>query len=329
MISIYQTRDGRLDTVEELVDGCWASLIDPTPEEIARVRTAVEVPEDFLTHALDRGEQARTEREDGAMLVVLRVPFFQGEAADIPHITVPLGIVVTDRYLVTVCAHDVGVLRQLTSGAVRGLSTVKHNRFVLHAMHVTAQRYLRNRELLELLKRQKSLVYFTEALKSNEVMLERLQRSQLFQAYPDDLELLEDVLTEFRQAMEMTTISGNILSQMMDAFASIISNNLNVVMKFLASITIVLALPTLVASGYGMNIALPLQGPPAAFLIVLGTSLLAAVVVVIVFWRRDWLWAGGRPGARAGGGFGGRPEAGRFFELFYGELYDECRIHLP
>ncbi len=130
-----------MDTVEEQVDGCWASLIDPTPEEIARVRAAVEVPEDFLTHALDRGEQARTEREDGAMLVVLRVPFFQGEAADIPHITVPLGIVVTDRYLVTVCAHDVGVLRQLTSGAVRGLSTVKHNRFVLHAMHVTAQRY--------------------------------------------------------------------------------------------------------------------------------------------------------------------------------------------
>jgi len=310
MISIYQTRDGRLEAVEEQVDGCWASLIDPTPEEIARVRTAVEVPEDFLTHALDRGEQARTEREDGAMLVVLRVPFFQGEAADIPHITVPLGIVVTDRYLVTVCAHDVGVLRQLTSGAVRGLSTVKHNRFVLHAMHVTAQRYLyhlgeinkavdaledrlqaslRNRELLELLKRQKSLVYFTEALKSNEVMLERLQRSQLFQAYPDDLELLEDVLTEFRQAMEMTTISGNILSQMMDAFASIISNNLNVVMKFLASVTIILALPTLVASVYGMNIALPLQGHPAAFLIVLGTSLLAAVVVVIVFWRRDWL----------------------------------------
>src|SRR3970282_293484 len=107
MISIYQTRDGRLEAVEEQVDGCWARLIDPTPEEIARVPPAGGVPEDFLTHALDRGEPARTEREDGAMLVVLRVPFFQGEAADIPHITVPLGIVVTDRYLVTVCAHDV------------------------------------------------------------------------------------------------------------------------------------------------------------------------------------------------------------------------------
>ena len=203
---------------------------------------------------------------------------------------------------------------------MRGLSTVKHNRFVLHAMHVTAQRYLyhlgeinkavdaledrlqaslRNREVLELLKRQKSLVYFTTALKSNEFMLERLQRSQLFQAYPEDQELLEDVLTEVRQAIEMTTISGNILSQMMDAFASIISNNLNVVMKFLASVTIILALPMLVASVYGMNIALPLQGHPAALLIVLGTSLFAAVVVVIVFWRWDSVAASNVAGRRS------------------------------
>jgi magnesium transporter len=310
MITIYRSRDGRLETVDKLVDGGWASLIDPTPDEIERIRVLVDVPEDFLTHALDRGEQARAEREDGATLIVLRVPYFQGEATDIPHITIPLGIVLTDRFVVTVCAHEVGVLRQLTSGSVRGLSTAKHNRFLLHTLHVTAQRYLnhlgeinravdaledrlqaslRNRELLELLKRQKSLVYFTEALKSDEVMMERLQRSQQLQAYPDDLELLEDVLTEFRQAMEMTTISANILSNTMDAFASIISNNLNVVMKFLASVTIVLALPTLVASIFGMNVALPLQDHPAAFWLILGASMIVAVIVVVIFWRRDWL----------------------------------------
>jgi magnesium transporter len=310
MITIYRSRDGKLETVEALTDGCWLSLVDPTPEEVARVQAELAVPEDLLTDALDRGEQARTEREDGAALMVLRVPYFQGEDADIPHLTVPLGIVTTDRFLATVCTRDVGVLRQLTSGSVRGLSTAKHNRFILQALHVTAQRFLhhlgeinravdaledrlqaslRNRELLELLKRQKSLVYFTEALKSNEVMLERLQRSQVLQAYPDDLELLEDVLTEFRQAMEMTTISANILSNTMDAFASIISNNLNVVMKFLASVTIILALPTLVASIFGMNVALPLQDHPAAFWIILGASFVVAAMVVIVFWRRDWL----------------------------------------
>jgi magnesium transporter len=244
MLTIYRSREGKLETVAAATDGCWFSLVDPTPEEVARVQAELAVPEDLLTDALDRGEQARTEREDGAALMVLRVPYFQGEDADIPHLTVPLGIVTTDRFLATVCTRDVGVLRQLSSGAVRGLSTAKHNRFILQALHVTAQRFLhhlgeinravdaledrlqaslRNRELLELLKRQKSLVYFTEALKSNEVMLERLQRSQVLQAYPDDQELLEDVLTEFRQAMEMTTISANILSNTMDAFASIIS----------------------------------------------------------------------------------------------------------
>jgi magnesium transporter len=310
VLTFYRSRDGQIETLLEPVDGCWVSLIEPSPEELARVHAAFGAPMDFLTDALDRGEQARTEREDGVTLMVLRVPYFQGEEADIPHITVPLGIILTERSVVTVCSRDVGVLRQLASGAVRGLSTAKRIRFVLHTLHTTAQRYLhhlgeinkavdvledrlqaslRNRELLELLKRQKSLVYFTEALKSNEVMLERLQRSQLFDAFPDDRELLDDVLTEFRQAIEMTTISSNILSQMMDAFASIISNNLNMVMKFLASVTIVLALPTLVASVYGMNVRLPLQEHPGAFLVVVGLSLAISLLVVVVFWRRDWL----------------------------------------
>ncbi|HSR48604.1 MAG TPA: magnesium transporter CorA family protein [Anaerolineales bacterium] len=310
MVTIYRSRNGTLETVETPAEGSWVSLVDPTSEEIGRFRETLSVPEAFLTHALDRGEQARTEREDGSTLIVLRVPFFQGEATDIPHITVPLGIILTKGYVVTVCTREVGVLQQLASGLVRGLSTTKHNRFVLHVLQATAQRYLhhlgeinkavdaledrlqaslRNRELLDLLKRQKSLVYFTEALKSNEVMLERLQRNQHFQAFPDDLELLEDVLTEFRQAMEMTAISSGILSQTMDAFASVISNNLNAVMKFLASVTIVLALPTLVASIFGMNVVVPLHENPAAFWLILAGSFVVAAVVVVIFWRRDWL----------------------------------------
>ena len=147
---------------------------------------------------------------------------------------------------------------------------------------------MRNRELLELLKFQKSLTYFTTALKSNELMMERLHRSQLFKTYPDDEELLEDVLTENQQAIEMTNIAGSILSQMMDAFASIISNNLNVVMKFLASFTIILTFPTMVASFYGMNVGLPLQESPTVFWLILAVSLALSVTVATVFWRRDW-----------------------------------------
>jgi len=151
------------------------------------------------------------------------------------------------------------------------------------------QQSTRNKEVLDLLKYQKSLTYFTTALKSNELMMERLQRSQLLRTYPEDEDLLEDVLTENQQAIEMTNITSNILSSMMDAFASIISNNLNTVMKFLASITIVLSLPTLVASFFGMNVHLPLELHPNAFIYIILISVLISLVVVYIFWRRDWL----------------------------------------
>jgi magnesium transporter len=151
------------------------------------------------------------------------------------------------------------------------------------------QKSLRNREVLELLKYQKCLTYFTTALKSNARMMTRLQNTRLFERYPEDEDLLDDVLTEIGQAIEMTDISSGILSQMMDAFASIISNNLNVVMKFLASVTIILALPTMVASFYGMNIQLPFAELPYAFGITMGLSLVVSLSVVVIFRLKDWL----------------------------------------
>ncbi|MEN6409710.1 MAG: magnesium transporter CorA family protein, partial [Anaerolineaceae bacterium] len=150
------------------------------------------------------------------------------------------------------------------------------------------QMSMRNKEVLELLKYQKSLVYFTTALKSNELLMERLQRSQLFRMYPDDEDLLEDVLTENQQAIEMTNIANNILSGMMDAFASIISNNLNVVMKFLTSMTIVLSLPTIVTSFFGMNVQLPFASSPYAYLIVIAIFMFMSAVTIFIFTRRDW-----------------------------------------
>jgi len=150
------------------------------------------------------------------------------------------------------------------------------------------QASMRNKEVMELLKYQKSLVYFTTALKSNELVLERLQRGQLFHMYPDDEDLLEDVITENQQAIEMINISNNILSSMMDAFASIISNNLNVVMKFLASVTIVLNLPTIVTSFFGMNVGFPFQNQPWAYLAILAVAILLSTVVVVIFVKRDW-----------------------------------------
>ena len=148
---------------------------------------------------------------------------------------------------------------------------------------------MQNRELLGLLKYQKSLVYFTTALKANELMMERLHRSGFFRTYPEDEDLLEDVITENQQAIEMTNIASNILSSMMDAFASIISNNMNIVMKFLAAATIVIALPTLVASLFGMNVPVPVGDIPWAFPLIIVVSLVPVLIVIRVFVRRGWM----------------------------------------
>ncbi|HEY4690989.1 MAG TPA: magnesium transporter CorA family protein [Anaerolineae bacterium] len=309
MISILKNTANGLETLPDIIPNCWIDVVDPTPEEVARLQHELNAPPDFVTHPLDLDERARTEKEDGALLIVLRVPYFQGQGADVPYTTVPLGIIHTPTLIATICKTQNGVMHELVGGRVRGLSTAKRNRFVLHLLLLTAQKYLaylreinksvdaledrlqvslKNKEVLELLKYQKSLTYFTTALKQNELMMQRLQRSHLFEMYPDDEDLLEDVLTEIQQALEMTNISGNILSQMMDAFASIISNNLNVVMKFLASVTIVLSIPTIVASFYGMNVGLPFQDHPLAFMLTLGIALGIAVLVVILFWKKDW-----------------------------------------
>lgn len=309
MITIYRSTEQGLEQRDQMVDGCWIKVIDPTPAEITSLYPAINIPQDFLTYPLDRDEMSRTEKEGDALLIIVRIPFLLDQNADIPYITVPLGIILTDKYIVTVCKTDNRVLQELANGRVRALSTAKRYRFVLHLFFGTANRFLsylgeinkavdqvedrlqkslRNREVLELLKYEKSLVYFETALKSNELMMERLQRARLFQSYPDDEDLLEDVLTENQQAIQMVAIANNILSQMMDAFASIISNNLNQVMKFLASVTIIMAIPTMIASFYGMNVRLPLIHEYYDFGIVLGLSVVLCSLLVWVFWRKDW-----------------------------------------
>ncbi len=309
MITVFKNTDDGLVTLEQFVSGCWISAIDPTPDEIIRLHQELGIPQDFLTYPLDMDELSRTEKEDNATLIILRIPYLQSENVDIPYITVPLGIILTDQYVITVCKMRNRVLQELNNGRVKPLSTAKRYRFVLRLLYSTASRYLaylqeinktvdtledrlhrssRNREVLELLRYEKSLVYFETALKSNELMMERLQRTQMFRMYPDDEDLLEDVLTENQQAIQMVGIANNILSQMMDAFASIISNNLNQVMKLLASITIVMAIPTMVASFYGMNVNLPLVHESVDFAIVLGVSLCVSVATAAFFWRRGW-----------------------------------------
>lgn len=309
MHTIYKSTENGLTEVAELTPGCWVNMIDPTTDEIERV-TTLGIPADFITYPLDMDERARIEREDdGKMLIILRIPYFEGPRVDIPYTTIPLGIVLTERLIITICRRPNEVIQEFTSGKMRGLSTAKRNRFILRLLLMTANRFLaylreinrlveatedkmqasmQNREVLELLKYSKSLVLFTQALKSNELMLERVKRSQLFHQYPEDEDLLEDVITENQQAIEMVNISSTILSSLMDAFASIISNNLNVVMKFLASVTIVLSIPTIVTSFFGMNVKLPFQNLDLAYLLIIVLFLTISAVIVYLFIKRDW-----------------------------------------
>jgi len=309
MITIYKSTDAGLEQLDDVVSGCWIHVVDPTTDEIERLIN-LGVPQDFVTYPLDVDERPRTEREDdGTLLVLIRIPFYQGEKSDIPYTTIPLGVILKDNFTITICRWQNPVLQEFTGGRLRGFSTGKRYRFLLRLLLSTANRFLahlreinrtveqledqlqlsmRNKEVLEILKYQKSLVYFTTALKSNELMLERLQRTQIFRMYPDDEDLLEDVITENQQAIEMTNISSNILTSMMDAFASIISNNLNEVMKFLASVTIVLSIPTIVTSFFGMNVGLPLSENPFAYLYIIAVFTGIAAVVVYIFMKRSW-----------------------------------------
>jgi len=309
MISILKSTPSGLEPQIEPSSGCWINVVDPTTDEIESL-CKLGIPQDFITYPLDVDERSRTEREDdGTVLIVLRVPYFQGMRADIPYITIPLGIIINDDLIVTICRWKNDVLQKFLGGQVRAFSTAKHNQFVLKLLLHTASKYLvdlreinratdiledqlqlsmNNNQLMEILKYQKSMVYFTTALKSNELMLERLQRSQLFRMYAEDEDLLEDVITENQQAIEMTNIYNTILSSMMDAFASIISNNMNMVMKFLASVTIVLSLPTIVTSFFGMNVPLPLETDAVGYLIILGATVIISLIVVAVFYKRDW-----------------------------------------
>lgn len=320
MYEIYQTREGKLVKLEQQdlkQDDSWIYVVSPSQADIDIIANQTGVPKDFLKDPLDVNERPRIEREDGYTLIIIRTPSWnkpeesnEAEGEDyIQFTTMPLGIIITKTALLTLCSKENDVLEDFFEGRVRNFSTKKKNRLILQILFRTATKFLnylqniihlsneieaslhesmRNEELIGLLDVEKSLVYFSTSIRANELVLERLHRTGELTKFEEDEDLLEDLIVENRQALEMTNIHTNILSSTMDAFASVISNNLNRVMKFLTSITIILMLPTLVASIYGMNIALPFQHSPHAFSITMGISIGCSVIAVLIFIRRKW-----------------------------------------
>jgi magnesium transporter len=282
--------------------------VNPDPEEVALLQRELGIPEEFLRHALDLDEVARIDKSDGASLVMLRVPWNQRVGTDLPFRVAPIGVVLLKGMLVTIARIETEIVRDLLARS--DLDPKRPHRFLLQLVLCTAERFLtslgaidrdvgkledelqtslRNEEVMRLLKYQKSLVHMTAALASNRIMLERMQKDPRFEISAADHDLLEDALVEIHQAIEMASISESVLSQMMDAFASIISNNLNIVMKVLTSLTIILIFPTMISSVYGMNVRLPLQDHPAAFMLIMVLSVLLSVMVTVIFLRKRWL----------------------------------------
>lgn len=309
MLEIYKSNEiGELIKIEAVEKGCWVNLFAPTADELRRVETELGVLPSFLRDPLDDEEKPHVDVEDDQTLVVVDVPYVYEEDGIQTYETMPMGIIVTDAYIVTVSFRKNEIVEAIKRGRLKQFFTQKHTRFTFQILFIAAKEFLRylrmidkktddaerilrksmrNKELFLLLQLEKSLVFFATSLKSNETVMERLLRGKGLKQYEEDRDLLEDVIIENKQAIEMANIYSSILSGMMDAFASVISNNLNMVMKFLAAITIVLSIPTLIASLWGMNVGVPWEGNPLGFLYVGGISALATCAVFFFLWKKD------------------------------------------
>ncbi len=309
MLTIYQWVNGSLREVVTPDGPCWVNLADPTSEEILRVQTLTGVTREFLSDPLDRDERPRLDvDDDGTVLIVVHVPYHEPNENLHPFNTLPLGVVHTANAVITVCNRPTPIAASFLDQIRRVCPPEQKFRFTFHLLWHAAILYLRylrdirqradlveqelhetisNEGLIRLLNIEKSLVYFTTSLKADDILLSRIRTTRQLDIDEDDLDVLEDVRVEYQQALEMASIHSNILTGTLDAFASIISNNLNNVMKFLTSMTIVLTVPMLLASVFGMNTWLPFaKSGPFGFLAIVGVALLLVAVTVIFFSRK-------------------------------------------
>ena len=315
MLEIFRTdlETNKTEIVTKYEKGNWINMISPSEDEIMDVCKNLKINEDFIRYALDYEEKARidVEEDDNTILFIIDVPIREREGDSLIYTTMPIGIIfVRDDYLITVSIKENSIIQDLKKNDMRNIITYKKSRFLLQILYENSSLYLnllkkinreteiaekelrqtrKNKSLLRLLSLEKSLVYFTTSLKANEVVMERMNRGKVIKLYEEDEDLLEDVLIENKQAMEMSKIYSDILSGVMDAYSSIISNNLNGVMKILTAITIIISVPTMISSFWGMNVKVPMQDNPWGFAIILIASILIGIIVTIILKRKDYL----------------------------------------
>ncbi len=308
MIKYYKSCDNRLCEIESAEAGSWIYVVNPTETEISELEESLTIDRDYIRAALDEEEPSRIESDDGVTLIVVDYPVADSDSSPentLMYTTTPMGIIITANNVVTVSAKENPIVDDMAKGVVKGVLPHFKTRFVLTILLRIAARYLQylkqidklsgyvegtlhksmqNKGLLQLQGLEKSLVYFSTSLKSNEAILNKLMRGRYLKLYEEDEDLLDDVIIEVRQATEMTGIYKDILKSTMDTTANIINNNLNIVMKRMTTLTIIIAVPTIVFSFYGMNINENAGGLPLAnvwFPLAISAVLAAAVGFVI------------------------------------------------
>ncbi|MDD3187497.1 MAG: magnesium transporter CorA family protein [Bacilli bacterium] len=311
MVNIYKTEEGKLRKLKEIEEDTWIDLVSPTIEEIEEVVKKTKVDADFLKRLLDSEEIPHIEMGKKSTLIVVHYPYLVDSAYKNKYYIHPLGIIIGSNHFITISLKPITLLDEFKENKVKDLFTEKKTRFTfqilyriasLYQKHLKAidedinnrEKHLRkstkNKELLDLLNIEKTLVYFTTSLKANDIVLDKLSKGTILQLFEEDNEILEDAIIENKQSIEMANVYREILSSMTDTYATIISNNLNVVMKFLAGITIVVSVPTMIASFLGMNVNLGFVGStPYAFLMIVLISVVFSLIIAHILKDKDML----------------------------------------
>jgi magnesium transporter len=311
MIQFFKNINHQTVEVEQAGDATWINILPPLKQqEFSNLSSELDIPLDFLTDSLDIDERPRFEEEDNVKLIVIKTPTENNSfnESDAYYITIPICIILTHNQIVTVNSFENGAIKKFLN-TFQNRHPDKKNMMVLKVIEKITQTYLeylkeinqrrnlmeqklyasnRNEELLELMKIQKSMVYFVTALRSNEILLLKMARTNFLGLTDEEKEFLDDLAVDMSQALEMANIYTNILSSTLDAFASIINNNMNNVLKRLTSITIILSLPALVSGIYGMNVPIPGSNSHYAFYIPIVLSLGISIVISWYFMKKKW-----------------------------------------
>lgn len=315
MIKILKTNDEtkKLEKTKIIEKGCWINLYEPTKEEIELVIEKTGADKTLIEYALDIEESSHIDTEDDQVLVSINVPVLEKVSKRKTYTTLPLGmIIVRDEYFITVSTEKLDILDKITTEKIilGEFCTYKKSRIIFQILYKAAEDYIRylalvnkdiekfedklettmqNEELMHLISFQKTMIYFDTALKANQTVMERLKRGKIIKIYDEDEDILEDAAIENRQAMEMVATYGQILNGIIDVFGTMISNKLNIVMKFLTSITILIAIPTLIASIMGMNVSFPFDVTHIGFYFIILICIILTVISTLYLKKKDMI----------------------------------------